>query len=98
MESEENIQNMVAQVKHPAINDSLVNLGIVKNVSVEDGKVKLLFAFPFAGIPIGDQLIKSVTDVLAQQDIDTETEVVVMTQEERNRFLALEQQNWTGGV
>ena len=98
MESEENIQNMVAQVKHPAINDSLVNLGIVKNVSVEDGKVKLLFAFPFPNIPIGDQLIKSVTDVLAQQDIDTETEVVVMTQEERNRFLALEQQNWTGGV
>ena len=98
MESEENIRSMVAQVKHPAINDSLVNLGIVKDISVKDGKVNLLFAFPFPTIPIRDQLINSVKDMLAQHNIESEVKSTVMTQEELDRFMILEKQNWIGGV
>lgn len=98
MESEENIRKIVGQVKHPAINAGLVELGIVKEISMLDGKASILFAFPFATIPIRDQLINSVTGALARHDIETEIKTTVMTQDELNKFLTLEKQNWVGGV
>ena len=96
--SEEEIQRIVGEVKHPAINHSLVGLGIVKEVSEENGVAKITFAFPFPNIPIKDQIINSVVDVLAQHDIKSEINIVIMTPEELNNFLKLENQNWVGGV
>ena len=96
--SEKDVQNLIAQVKHPAIDRTLVELGIVKSVSVEDKKVKILFAFPFPNIPIGDQLISSIVDVVEGHGWETGTETTIMTPEEVQRFLSMEQQGWTGGV
>ena len=95
---EKEIQRIVAEVKHPAINHTLVGLGIVKEVTEENGIAKITFAFPFPNIPIKDQLINSVVNALAQHDIKAETSIVIMTQDELNNFLALEKQNWVGGV
>jgi len=96
--SKEDVQKAIAQVKHPAIDFSLVELGIVREVSVKDNKVKIIMAFPFPDIPIGDYLVNSVKDPIEKLGAKVEVEVTIMTQEEREKFLAMEQEKWKGGV
>ena len=92
--SEEEVQELVGQVKHPAINLSLVELGIVRDITVEGNKVFLTFAFPFPNIPIKGMLIKSVRDPLEEMGAILEVKETVMDQNQLQRFLALEKDNW----
>lgn len=87
----------IAGVMHPAIDLSLTELGIVKDIDTEENEVDVLFAFPFAGIPIADKLINSIGDVVKAHDAEFKYEVVVMTDAERAEFMKLEQANWKGG-
>ena len=92
----EDVRKAVAQVKHPAINQSLINLGIVRDIAVEGGQVTITMAFPFPNIPIQDMLIKSVTKPVENLGANVEVNVTVMTQEEQQKFFALEQEYWIG--
>jgi len=58
--SEADIRQAIEEVKHPAIDHSLVDLGIVKDVAIAGQRVTLTFNFPFPNIPIKDMLIASV--------------------------------------
>jgi len=49
--SEEDIRQVVAEVKHPAIDHTLVDLGIVKEITVKGSKVLATMALPSPGIP-----------------------------------------------
>ena len=60
--SEENIRNMLKEVKHLAIDRSLLDLGIVKEIDVREGKVVITMALPFPNIPIVDQLVSSIKE------------------------------------
>jgi len=92
--SEEYIRREVANVMHPTINCSLVELGIVKNIEIKTGKVIITMAFPFPNIPIADYLVDSVKESIEEIDAAVEIETVVMTKEELQKFLALEKENW----
>ena len=96
--SEADIRQAVEQVKHPAIDHSLVDLGIVKNIAIEGQKVTVTFAFPFPNIPIGDMLVDSVRLPLQNLGAEVEVETTVMDQGELQKFLAMEQDGWKGGV
>ena len=96
--SEADIRQAVEQVKHPAIDHSLVDLGIVKNIAIEGQKVTVTFAFPFPKIPIGDMLVDSVRLPLQNLGVEVEIETTVMDQAELKKFLAMEQDGWKGGV
>ncbi len=96
--SEMDIRQAIGQVKHPAIDHSLVDLGIVKDVTIEAQKITLTFAFPFPNIPIGDQLIDSVRLPLENLGAEVEVETTGMDQAELQKFLAMEQDGWKGGV
>jgi ATP-binding protein involved in chromosome partitioning len=95
--SEEDVRNAVAWVKHPMIDRSLLELGIIKHIAVEHGKVKVTLAFPFANIPIKDHLIGSVREAIQKLDAEMEVELTVMNHEELQKFLAMEQDAWKGG-
>ena len=56
--SEEEIRKVVAQIKHPAIDRTLVDLGIVRNLVVKNDKATITLAFPFLNIRIKDYLVK----------------------------------------
>ena len=58
--SEKSIRNMLKEVKHPAIDRSLLDLGVIKEIAVKEGKVLITMALPFPNIPIIDQLIGSI--------------------------------------
>jgi len=84
----------LADIKHPFIDCSLIELGIVKNITVNDSNVIVNFALPFPNIPIKDNLITSIKKALEELGAKLEVKITTMTQEERQRFLDLEKENW----
>ena len=96
--SEEYIRKEVANVKHPMINCSLVELGIVKNIEIKKETVIITMAFPFLNIPIADYLVEIVKESIEEIEAPVEIETVVMNKEELQKFLVLEKENWKGST
>ena len=94
--SEEYIRREVANVMHPTINCSLVELGIVKNIEIKRGIVTITMAFPFTEVPVSikDYLVEMVRESIEEIEKPVEIETVVMTKEELKKFLELEKEHW----
>jgi ATP-binding protein involved in chromosome partitioning len=95
--SEEKVRKALAEIKHPAIDSSLIDLGIMKGIAVEDNRVILTLAFPFPNIPIADMLINSVLTPIEKLGAEVEIVTTIMNQEELQAFLRMEQEGWIGG-
>ena len=98
--SEEDIRQVVAEIKHPAIDRTLVDLGVVKEITVKGNKVLVTMALPFPGIPtqVRDYLVNSVVEQIKKLDVEVEVDLTIMNQEELQAFLAMEQESWKGGT
>jgi ATP-binding protein involved in chromosome partitioning len=96
--SVDTIKSLMGQVMHPAINSSLHELGIVKNVDMQYGKAVITMALPFPNIPILDQLVSSVKEPIEKLGVEVTVEQTLMSQEEVQHFLQVEQANWKGGL
>ena len=96
--SEETIRSTLEEVKHPAIDRSLLDLGIIKDITVKDSKVLITMALPFPNIPIIDQLVDSIKDPIEQNGVDVEIKQTIMSQDELQRFLMMEQESWKGSI
>ncbi|MCK4397316.1 DUF59 domain-containing protein [candidate division WOR-3 bacterium] len=96
--SEENVRKILADVKHPAIDRTLLELGIIKSITAENDNVKILLAFPFPNIPIKEQIINSIRELLNNQGLEVEIEITVMDEGELHKFLAMEQESWKGRI
>ncbi len=88
----------IENVPHPSINDTLKNLGIAKDLAVDGNTVTLTIAIPFPNVPILNDLAVSLVEPLTQLGAEVYVEVVVMTDEERERFLQLEKEGWKDGA
>nr|AAU82254.1 hypothetical protein GZ12E2_21 [uncultured archaeon GZfos12E2] len=98
--SEEDIRQVVAEIKHPAIDRTLVDLGVVKEITVKGNKVLVTMALPFSGIPtqVKDYLVNSVVEQIKKLDVEVEVDLTIMNQEELQAFLDMEQESWKGGT
>ncbi len=96
MMTKEDVINKISDVMHPAINYSLVKLGIVKDVIIENNSATVLFALPFPNIPILYDLIFSISQPVMDMGLEFKYETQIMTEEEKNRFLMLEAEAWKG--
>ena len=94
--SKEEIHQAVAKVRHPEIDRTLVELGMIKDIALEDDKVILSMALPFLGIPIRDYLVHSVEEVVAKLGVEIEVKLTEMNKEERDAFMAMAQEGWIG--
>jgi Mrp family chromosome partitioning ATPase len=76
-------------VMHPEIKGNLVELGMIRDVSVEDEKVALTLVLPFMNVPIKDDLVRMVKEAVAKLDANLQVEVnlVEMGQQERAAFM-----------
>ena len=92
----EELSNRVKSVKHPAINHTLFDLGILKEINFSEDTANIIMAFPFPNIPIAEQLINSICSPIKDEGINFTVETTVMTPEERQRFLEMEKEAWTG--
>ena len=96
--SEEEVRKAIAPIKHPAIDRTLVDLGIAKDINVEGNAVLITLALPFAGVPaqIRQILMNSLSEPLKQMGAEVTFEITIMTAEELQKFLAMEQEGWRG--
>lgn len=95
--TKEKILNVISEVKHPAIDFSLVDLGIIReNIEVVESVVRLIFAFPFPNIPIAGALVNSIAMPLKNIGYDLKYEIVLMTDEEKVKFMRMETEGWKG--
>jgi metal-sulfur cluster biosynthetic enzyme len=94
----EQLKNKLKTVKHPAIDHTLSDLGIlkIKDTIFEEKNVSITMAFPFQNIPIADQLIKSVCDIVKESEFKCNVKTTVMKPQEKQRFLQMEKTAWTG--
>jgi Mrp family chromosome partitioning ATPase len=90
MITSEQVLNALRQVKHPEIKRNLVELGMIKDVVVKDGRVTLTLMLPFKEIPIKEDLVRSVREAVAALDPDLKVSprVAEMSQIERAAFMA----------
>ncbi len=85
----------ISKVMHPAINCSLTELGIVKDLEIYDENIVIAtFVFPFQKIPIKEKLIGSVENTVKNLGYNLEYIVRYMNEEEKKHFLELEKSNW----
>ena len=94
--TKEEVIEIISDVKHPAIDYSLIDLGIVKNIRVEDDKVKITFSLPFPQVPIKDMLMNSIDQTLQSSGVNADYDFTVMDEKERTKFLRMEQEAWKG--
>lgn len=92
--SEKDILNLLAKVKHPAINRTLRELGIIKDISIKDNKVLITMALPFPNIPIIGQLVSSIKEPIEKLGVEVEVKQTVMNQEGLQAFLKMEEDGW----
>jgi len=92
----EAIIRAIQQVDHPQINCSLVELGMVQDIQASEDGVSLKLVLPFLGIPtvVRDYMLHSLQQAVAGFDAELKVQVTEMTPAERQRFFALEQENW----
>jgi metal-sulfur cluster biosynthetic enzyme len=84
----------ISHVMHPAINCSLTELGIVRDLEIYgENTVIATFVFPFQKIPIKEKLIGSVEQVAKKMGCNLEYIVRYMNEDEKKRFLELETKN-----
>jgi metal-sulfur cluster biosynthetic enzyme len=95
MKKEEILQRL-DEIKHPAIDYSLIKLGILTDICVENNELNVVFAFPFPNIPIADALISSVEIKAKEMNLIFNYSIRIMNEEERQKFLQLESEAWKG--
>jgi metal-sulfur cluster biosynthetic enzyme len=84
------VVNTISRINHPAINYSLIDLGIVTDIKLIENKVVLVFAFSSTHLSMDSELIQSVSQPIHDLDLDFEYEVRLMTEEEKSKFLQME--------
>jgi len=96
--SEEDVHQAIGQVMHPEISRTLVELGMVKDISLKGDKVTLTLVLPFIGIPasIKDHLENSLRQAVTKLGAKAEIGIAEMNQQERLAFLSMEQEGWKG--
>jgi len=89
MVTEEQVLNALRRVMHPEIKRDLVELGMIKDVTVKDARVTLTLMLPFKEIPIKEDLVRSVREAVAALDRDVEVapRLAEMSQTERAEFM-----------
>jgi metal-sulfur cluster biosynthetic enzyme len=92
----EDVTQAIANVMHPAIDRSLMDLGMIRDIDLTGTTASLSLVVPFPGIPILSFLEKRLKDSVKPFGVDLTINIANMTQEEIQKFLAMEKEAWKG--
>lgn len=92
----EDVRGAIAKVMHPAIDRTLIDLGMIRDIVLTGKTASLTLLIPFPSIPILPFLKKSLVESLRPLGIDLEITVDQMNQQEVQNFLAMEKEAWKG--
>ncbi len=93
---EAKVKESVAQVRHPEINNTLMELGMIDDLKVVDNEVHFTLLVPSIGVPIRDMLINMVAQAIADVAPDAEIKVQVSEMDDaaKAKFFELARKNW----
>ena len=80
----EEIKGILKKVMHPELNRNLIDLAMIRKVTIEDSNVTVTLVVPFLHVPIKDDLIKLVKDVI-KKDKGIEVEVILKEMDENEK-------------
>jgi len=94
MITKEQVLEALRQVVHPEVKRNLVELGMIKNVTVQGGMAIVTIALPFIDVPIKEDLIRVVYEALSKVNpaLQVQVESIEMSQKERAAFMAISQE------
>jgi len=87
MVSTKEIKNILKEAMHPELNKNFFDLAMIRKVALKDDKVIVILAVPFLHVPIKDELIKIIKDIIKKnKDIKVEVAVEEMNSDEKKIF------------
>ena len=94
------VEAAVDEVTHPEIDATLTQLGMINGVEMDGNTATVTLALPMLNIPdqVKNILVGRLREAVEETGAEFESEIAVMTDEQRERFFQLEQQNWSGGI
>jgi Mrp family chromosome partitioning ATPase len=94
MITKEQVMNALHQVMHPELEQDLVELGMIKDVVVQDSQVAVILALPFIEIPIKEELMRATQEAVHAVDpaLRVQVQPIEMSQRERAAFMAKSQE------
>lgn len=90
------LADRIKTVMHPAINMSLFDLGMIRDIRLNDNNASLLLVLPSPAIPIVNLLITLLKNSVQEFGVELDVNIGQMTQEEIQTFLAKEKEAWKG--
>ena len=98
MADAEKIRLELASIRHPEINASFEELGMIADVRVKKSTAVVTLKLPFKEVPIRDLLVKKVKDAIKR--IDENLKVMMnfeeMNEKEKRNFFGIARKRWTG--
>jgi len=93
------LQAEILKIKHPVIDQTLVELGIIKKVRIAQKIAIVFLAFPFVGIsveelPVRNQIVKSIRQVIMRFGFEVKIIVKEMSSADLQNFLMKEEEMW----
>ena len=94
--SQKSVEKALSKLMHPEINYSLVDLGMIKDVALEQNKVMVTLIVPFLDVPIRDHLIQMIKESVSDlnETVETEINLQQMSQQERDEFRKKAKKGW----
>lgn len=92
----EDVTQAIANVMHPAIDRSLMDLGMIRDIVLAGTAASLSLVIPFPGIPILPFLENRLKESVKPLGVDLTIRIENMNQEEIQKFLAMEKEAWKG--
>jgi len=96
MLTEKEVIQVMSKITHPEIDYSLLDLGMIGAVDVEQETVRITVNLPFPEVPIKDHLVQIVKDAIAENDEAANVEVrfATMNEAEREEFRRKARDKW----
>jgi metal-sulfur cluster biosynthetic enzyme len=100
MVMDEEIKNILKNATHPEINYSLIALGMIGEISMNNTNITIVLKLPMVKIPIKDQLVSLIVNTITEKKpgFSVDVKIGLMNDEERIKFFELAKQGWTGAI
>jgi len=90
---EQRVHQALREVKHPESGHSLMELGMIRDIRIDDKQVRFTVVLPFMNVPVKDQIVgearAAVERLPGVKEVDVE--LAEMTQKERTHFMAAQE-------
>lgn len=90
----EEIKEILKPIMYPGMKFSLIELGVIQDIAVNENKAVVTIALPFSDTPHADTILGSVKKQLENKGIETEITTTVMNKDQVQNFIVTGREDW----